>query len=251
MKIANVVLGDTRVKPDWARLVVWLKRRRPEIVALQKTGPSEPYHEEALRKIGYEGWYLGNKENYRGVAILANLDHLGRHVSSPQSVLDRELPDDDRNESRFLTVRIGDVLVSSIYAPYSSQIRTTADWLNRLGNHVDEQAYVHRNSLLCGDFNVPKIDKTSKGKLKQALRGIKRIGFCDLYRQAHPDPEEMPGHTRRCGTTHPSRLHLILASESLARQLGSAWMEPEPRLWPRGDAPPLVVDLGDKESGGW
>ena len=251
MKIANVVLGDVCVKPDWTRLRDWLKGhrpdRRPGIVTLQKIGPSEPRHEEEIRKVGYEGWYLNHKENYLGVAILADRDFPSRHDPSPPSVLDRKLPDDDRNESRFLTVSIGDLLVSSIYAPYCKLNGPTVDWLNYLRTHVCNEGFAQRKSLLCGDFNVPKIDDKSKGRLKQALGELKELGFCDLYRQAHPCPEEMPGYTRHCGRKYPSRLHLILASRSLAQRLGSAYMEPEPGLWPRKDAPPLVVCLDDIE----
>ena len=249
MKIANVVLGDFCVRPDWSRLCDWLKRHRPDIVTLQKIGPSEPRHEEELRKIGYKGWYLNHNKNYLGVAILAHRDFPSRHGLSPPIVLDRELPDDDRNESRFLTVRIGDLFVSSIYVPWHRHkgAGPRLDWLNLLRVYVDKRAYACQDSVLCGDFNVPGIDDKSKGKLKQALGDIKELGYCDLYRQAHPDPEEMPGYTRRCGQNHPSRLHLILASRSLAQRLGFAYIEPEPSLWPRKDAPPLVVGLDDIE----
>ena len=251
MKIANVVLGDSCVKPDWARLGDWLKRhrpdQRPDIVTLQKIGPSEPRHEEELRKVGYEGWYLNHKKNYLGVAILAHRDFLSRNGLSPPNVLDRELPDDDRKESRFLTVRIGDLFVSSIYVPWHKETGPRLDWLNHLRVYVDKRAYACQDSVLCGDFNVPAIDDKSEGKLKQALGELNELGYCDLYRQAHPDPEEMPGYTRRCGKTYPSRLHLILASRSLAQRLGSAYMESEPSLWPRQDAPPLVVGLDNTE----
>ena len=253
MKIANVVLGDFNVKPDWSKLCGWLKKQRqtPDIVTLQKIGPCEPRHEheEELCNVGYKGWYLDHKEDYRGVGILAHRDFLSRPSLSLPNELDRELPDDDQNESRFLTVRIGDLLVSSIYVPWHDKISPRVDWLDCLRDHVEAEGYAQRKSLLCGDFNVPKIDDKSKGKLKQALGEIKELGFCDLYRQAHPDPEEMPGHTRRCGQKYqyPSRLHLILASRSLAQGLGSAYMEPEPSLWPREDAPPLVAELAKPE----
>ena len=38
---------------------------------------------------------------------------------------------------------------------------------------------------------------------------------------------------------------VILASSSAAQRLGSARTEPERSLWPRNDAPPLVVGLDD------
>ena len=247
MKIANVVLGDFCVKPDWSRLCNWLKRRCPDIVTLQKIGPGKPAHEEELSKVGYDGWYLHHKQRYRGVAILIHHDFLGRHDLSPPEELDRELPCDDRKESRFLTVRIGDLVVSSIYAPNPRPIGPTVDWLNLLREHVDKRAYACQSSVLCGDFNVPSID-TSNGRLNRALGELKNLGFCDLYRAKYGNSTENRGHTRGYSKKCPngtSRLHLILASKSLTPRLQSARVEVESKPWPRKDAPPFVVDLDD------
>ena len=245
MKIGNVVLGNSKVEPDWRRLHDWLKRRCPDIVSLQKIGPGEPSLEESLREIGYEGCFIHHSRYDRGVGVLANRDFLSRRDSPAPRVRDCELPGTEKNESRFLSVSIGDVSVSSIYAPYCKRIGPTVNWLNHLRNHVNERAYARQDCLLCGDFNVRAIDDTSKGKLKGALVKLKHLGFVDLYRTAHCNRIEMPGYTRGCGQGKPSRLHLILASESLAWRLQSACMESEPSLWPRKDAPPLVVNLDD------
>ena len=248
MKIANVALNG--MNKYEARLCDWLRdrcldrHRRPDIVTLQKIGSSGPFPKKKLRNIGYESWFLDHKRHYRGVAILAHYDFLSRHNRPPPEELVRELPDDDRNESRFLTVSIGNLWVSSVYAPPSdgSSVAPTVDWLKRLRGHVDDRGYARQNSVLCGDFNVTAIDKR-KGKLQRTLEELKDLGFCDLYRKAHPDPEEKPGYTRHCGKRYPSRLHLILASTSVREGLRSACTDPEVRSWPRKDAPPLVVDL--------
>ena len=246
VKIANVVLGHINVKPDWTELCSWLKRRCPDIVTLQKIGPGEPCHEEELRAVGYEGWHLHHNENYLGVAVLARHEFLSRYDLSPPEVLERELPGDDRNESRFLTVSIGDLSVSSIYVPYPrSKIGPTADWLSLLREHVDKRAYACRSSVLCGDFNVPSVD-TSSGMLNRALGDLKNLGFCDLYRAKYGNSTEERGHTRGYSKKCPngtSRLHLILASKSLTQRLRSASVDVNSRPWPRKDAPPLVVEL--------
>ncbi|MDE0387630.1 MAG: hypothetical protein OXI75_02920 [Rhodospirillales bacterium] len=252
MKIANVVLGDFCVKPDWSRLGDWLKKRSPDIVTLQKIGPGEPAHEEELGKVGYDGWYLYHKEKYRGVAILVYRNFLDCHGLSPPEELDRELPCDDRKESRFLTVRIGNLIVSSIYAPFPhSGIGPTVDWLNLLREHVDKRAYACQESVLCGDFNVPSVD-TSHGRLNRVLGELKNLGYCDLYRAKYGNSMENRGHTRGYSRKCPdgtSRLHLILASKSMMPRLQSACVEVNSKPWPRKDAPPLVVDLEDSECG--
>ena len=243
MKIGNVVLGNSRVKPDWCKLRDWLKKRCPDIVTLQKIGPSGPSVEERLREIGYEGCFIHHARYDRGVGVLANRDFLSLRDSPAPRVRDCELPGTEKSESRFLSVSIGAVSISSIYAPYCKRIGPTVDWIDHLRNHVNERVYARQDYLLCGDFSVRAIDDTSKGKLKRALAELKHLGFVDLYRTAHRNQNEMPGYTRGCGQGKPSRLHLILASETLACRLQSACMESEPSLWPRKDAPPLVVDL--------
>ena len=252
MKIANVVLGDVNVKPDWSKLCGWLKRYCPDIVTLQKIGPVEPCREYELRIGDYEGWYLDHDENYLGVAILAHHEFLGRHDTPPPEVLDRELPFDDRNQSRFLTVGMDDLSVSSIYAPNPSpRIGPTVEWLNLLREHLDKRPYACPSSVLCGDFNVRSVD-TSNGKLGRALAELKNLGFCDLYRAKHGNATEKPGHTRGYSNKRPngtSRLHLILASMNLTEGLQSACVEVGSKPWPRKDAPPLVVDLAGMRPG--
>ena len=244
----TIPLGDFNVKPDWSRLCDWLKRCRPDIVTLQKIGSTEPFPTEALRNIDYESWFLHHCRYYRGVAILAHRDFLRRRDAPSPKVRDCELPGDDRSESRFLTVSIGDLSVSSVYAPLPRPtITPTVDWLNLLRDHVEKRAYSCQDSILCGDFNVTFVD-TSKGKLNRALEELKNLGFVDLYRKAYRSPKEKPGRTRGYSEKCPngtSRLHLILASKSMKERLQSACVDVKSRHWPREDAPPLVVDLDD------
>lgn len=265
MKIANVALGNFNCKPDWSKLRDWMKRRRSDIVTVQKIGPGEPSVEEEFRKICYEGWFRYHKKNYLGVAILAHHDFLSRHDLSPPKVLDNELPGDDQyesrfpNESRFLTVSIGNLWISSVYAPYGpaslgeqGAIERRVAWLNRLRAHVCGEG--HDRWMLCGDFNV-KADGPPWGKFysqgeKDALERLKNLGFCDLYRAKHKygDSPEKRGHTRSYSKNYPhgtSRLHLMLASRSLTQRLQSACVDVESKPRPREDAPPLVVDLDD------
>ena len=234
MKVANVVLGDgSRSRPDWVALRDWLKRRRPDIVALQKTGPISEANERALNEIGYAGRFRPSPHPHLGVAVLNR-----RGLGEPEV-----LPGLGWEETpRFLAVRIGKLRVCSLYVPWCDPETPRAAWLDRLRDHVDGQRYAAEHSLLCGDFNVSKID-SGNGPTVRSLRGIKDLGFADLYRERHPDLKSAPGHTRRHGKKHASRLHLILASTRLTQHVASACVDVESRPWPRKDAPPVVVDL--------
>ena len=60
MKIANAIIANVGCKSSWSTLCGWLKRRRPDIATLQKSGSSEPFPEEELRKTDYESWFPWN-----------------------------------------------------------------------------------------------------------------------------------------------------------------------------------------------
>lgn len=248
MKIANVAAGNG--KPNWSRICAWLKKRRPDIVTLQKTGEKESFPNEVLCNIGYTSELLGKRNSSDlGVAILICR-------SFPQPVI-LQGPDHEE-ESRFLTVRIGDLVVSSVYAPFNPEdekpkqaIKRRAAWLNRLRNHVTEEGYSREKSLLCGDFNVKfkadgrrKNDNYYKQDEEDALQKLIDLGFCDLYRVKHRSP--IKGHTRgydRNPEEGTSRLHLMLASKCLAQGCRSVWLDDNREYWPRPDAPPLIADL--------
>ena len=234
MKAANIVLGDSPLsRPDWVALRDWLKRRRPDIVALQKTGPVSETDERDLYEIGYNGRFLPSPHPHLGVAVLNR-----RGLGEPEA-----LPGLGWEEApRFLAVRIGKLTVCSVYVPWCRPETPRAAWLDGLRDHVDEQCYAAEHCLLCGDFNVWKID-SGNGPTVRALRRIEDLGFADLYRKRHPNPESAPGHTRRHGRKDGSRLHLVLASRRLAQHVASACVDVESRPWPRKDAPPVVVDL--------
>ena len=243
MKIANVAAGEFNCRPDWYRLGDWLKRHRPDIVTLQKIWRKEDFPTSELRNIGYTSKLLGKRNRSDlGVAILSC-----NSLPPPEMV---PVPNQDV-ESRFLTVRIGKLWVSSVYAPFGPTNEHRVAWLNRLRDHVRDRGYYSRDGLLCGDFNVMADGppwNTGYSKFEwRVLDDLLSLGFCDLYRKAHPCVTENPGWTRGYSeedcTKGSNRLHLILASKSLTPHLQSACVEVESKPWPRKDAPPLVVDL--------
>lgn len=252
MRIANVALGGG--KKHASRLCDWVRASadRPDIVTLQKIGPSERFPVDALGELGYESRLLEKRDDSDlGVAVMSQ----SGGALPPPKVLSSELPGADGPESRFLAVEIGGLWVGSVYAPYGpgppkQAIGRRVAWLKRLRNYVHAEGYADRPSLLCGDFNVRfradgrGNDRFYSQEEEDALNELLDLGFCDLYRRAHPDPRESPGRTRGYDR-HPegtSRLHLVLASESLAGGLRDAYLD-SGETWPRRDAPPLIVEL--------
>ena len=252
MKIANVVVGS--MKTNGFGLYDWLQKSRPDIVTLQKIGSENDFPVKPFNEIGFESEFLGRRSpSDLGVAVLS----LQRpHMRAC------ELPGAEEKEARFLTVDIGALCVSSVYAPLNSKsenhkqaIERRVAWLNRLLKLVDKDGYAFRDSLLCGDFNVKfktggrcKDEGLYSQYEEDALQELLDLGFYDLYREAYPNPKQEPGYTRGYSEKFPngtSRLHLMLASKSLKERLRSACVDIESKLWPRKDAPPLDVILDD------
>ena len=260
MRVANVpVYGGKRYGQ---RLLDWLRARRhdrPDIVTLQKVGPSKHFPTNELGKCGYESQIIGGRHSHLGVAAISR-----GSIGSPE-VLFCGVPDTKDREARFLTVEVGELWVSSVYVPYGPEklgreraIARRVEWLNRLRTHVHDEGYAHRASLLCGDFNVKfkkdlKPDE-SRGPFysqaeEDAVTELLHLGFCDVYRSVHPDPCEKPGHTHRYAesdttdTGGASRLHLILASKKLVPHLQDARLDLRTKR-PRPDAPPLIAEFG-------
>ena len=239
MKIANVALSS--MKTNGPNLVRWLKRSRPDLVTLQKTGLAKDFPIKALRTIGYRSLFLGRRSpSDLGVGILSK-----SNLPNPE-IRVCQLPGVEQEESRFLTVGVGNLRIASLYAPCPPPLSRTVGWLHRLRDHVQAESLGDRECLLCGDFNVHADGPPMNGKGQQALDDLLRLGFADLYRKAHPDPNTSAGCTLGYRQQFPngmSRLHLILASKSLTRRLQSACVDVKSRPWPREDSPPLVVKL--------
>ena len=239
MKVANVALSSMKTNgPD---VMCWLQRTWPDIVALQKTGLAKDFPTKALWKLGYRSSFLGRRSaSDLGVGILSR-----SNLPSPK-IRVCQLPGAEHAESRFLTVNVGKLQISSLYAPCPPPVSLTVDWIHRLRDHVRAERLGDRDSLLCGDFNVYADGPPMNGQGRKALGELRSLGLVDLYREAHPDPIECPGctlgYSRQCpqGT---SRLHLILASRSLRRRMQSACVNVNSRPWPRKDSPPLVVEM--------
>ncbi|MDE0394370.1 MAG: hypothetical protein OYK82_06295 [Gammaproteobacteria bacterium] len=262
MRIANVAAGGTKKHGSYGpRLLEWLRAsgaNRPDIVTLQKVGPTKCFPTEELGNLGYESQIIGGRHSHLGVAVISHHD-----LASPE-VLSCGVPGTEDREARFLTVEVGGLWVSSVYVPYGPEklgreraIARRVEWLDRLRTHVHDERYAHRASLLCGDFNVKfkkdlKPDE-SRGPLysqaeEDALTELLDLGFYDVYRRVHSDRDEKPGRTRgyaesdKTHTGGTSRLHLILASKKLVPHLRDAQLDLRTKR-PRPDAPPLLAEF--------
>ena len=109
MRVGTWCVGGVRGHLDLLRH--WLESRRPDVVALQKIcAPEAKFPKEELARAGYRSKALRRQSLY-GVALLSRSD------LPPLEILDRGLPGGDGQDDGWLTARIADLVVSSVYAP--------------------------------------------------------------------------------------------------------------------------------------
>lgn len=233
MRVATWCIGGVRGHLDVLRH--WLECRRPDVVALQKIRVSEElFPAQALRRVGYRSEPLRRQSLY-GVALLSPCE-----LPAPE-ILDRGLPGrDSPDDDGFLTARVGDLVVSSVYAPFGNPaVRGTAGalaykaaWLDRLIAHLEERGVGSDRSVLCGDFNVLLDVGATSGVLnctpeeQERLQAILGTGFVDLYRRVNPASEGLNyGFNPKLPPT--TRLQLILGSEGVAASASEVWVDEE------------------------
>ena len=239
MRIATWCLEG--IKPGWKYLCHWLARRKPDVVALQKTfARTDQFPVNALRQAGYEAVFHSRDGEFRngwGVAVLSRMNR-----PKPQ-VLRVGLPGQRDRGAHFLTVRTGDLEFSSVYAPFGNPgkhgtagaLERKIMWLKLLHEHLGKRSTRPERCILAGDFNVVSDGETQPGKLnytkeeREALDRILGLGYRDLYRLRHPSSRSGNNYDFNRHKPVSGRLHRILGSDDVADRLGEAWVDLEYR----------------------
>lgn len=260
MRIATWCLEG--INPLLKYLCHWLARRKPDVVALQKTfARTDRFPVDALRQAGYESEFYscdGEFPNGWGVAVLSRMN------DPKPEVLQVGLPGQRVRGAHFLTVRAGDLEFSSVYAPYANPGKHGFDgalerkimWLKLLHEHLGKRSTRPERCILAGDFNVvsegetqPRVLNYTKDE-REALDRILGLGYRDLYRLRHPSSRSGNNYEFYRDKPVSGRLHRILGSDDVADRLCEAWVDLEYReaipelqgcLW--SPSAPVFVDL--------
>ncbi len=263
MRLATWCIGGISSKLRY--LCHWLDSRKPDIVALQKTfAATDRFPEEALRQAGYESVAHARDGQFRngwGVAVLV------RKTLPKPKVLQLGLPGQRDPGARFVTVAVGDLEFSSVYAVYGNPdangfegaMERKIAWMEQLQEHLGKRSKLSGGCVLAGDFNVvsdgPALPKALNhtSRERDALGAVLGLGLVDLYdlhRCRHSGTG--PGFNYEFNPHRPvtSRLHRILGTRVVADQLHDAWVDLEYRKavrelhrckWPA--SAPVIVDL--------
>jgi len=199
MKLATYNLNGIRARMP--RLLEWLDREKPDIVALQELKCADESLPIAdIEAAGYGAVWHGQK-GFNGVAIITPIDG-----PAPQ-VRRVGLPGDpDDTHSRYIEAEVGDVVLASIYLPNGNPVGTEKfayklAWMERLRAHAETLLAEERPVVLAGDWNVIPTDDPDdvfsaramahdalmQPESRAAFRRILHHGWTDAIRARHPD----------------------------------------------------------------
>ena len=171
-------------------------------MALQKTfAATDLFPGEALRQAGYESVVHtrdGEFQNGWGVAVL-----IRRTLPKPK-ILQIGLPGQQDPGARFVTVAVGDLEFSSVYAVYGNPrlnglngaMERKIAWMNQLREHVAKRSNLAGRCVLAGDLDVVSEGPALPGTLSQTSRerdalnavlGLRPFDLYDSHRHRQPN----------------------------------------------------------------
>lgn len=252
-KIATWNVNSLRVRLP--HLLQWLSEAQPDLVALQETKViDEDFPLVEIQKAGYECLFSGQRA-YNGVAILSKKNCLDKVTDFPA------LADPQR---RVLGVTVGDIRILNLYIPngeslVSAKYQYKMNWLQHLQQFISDQTRKYSKFIILGDFNIAPEEQDVhdpnawEGKIlvsepeREAFRALLGYGLKDCFR-LHAQPEKsfswwdyrLNAFKRNLG----ARIDHILASEDLAKQCASCYIDKNPRSWERpSDHTPVMAEF--------
>jgi exodeoxyribonuclease-3 len=194
MKIATFNINN--INRRLPNLLMWLKRAKPDIVALQELkSTDDSFPRAAIEKAGYGAAWRGQK-TWNGVAILAR--------GADPVLIRNALPGDtDDHEARYIEAAIKGIVVTSLYLPNGNpqpgpKFDYKLDWFRRLRAHTTKFIKQEIPVVLAGDYNVAPTaldiyptkswdkDALIQPKSRAAFQALIRQGWTDAIRTLHP-----------------------------------------------------------------
>ena len=246
------------------RLVEWIERHDPDVVALQETKCSDEVFDALMADVlaatngsGYEFVHHGH-DHWNGVAILSRVGIDDVRYGFPGV---NRTPYD---EARVVSATCGGIDVHSLYAPNGRELGDPhylfkLVWFERLRT----VRVPGRPTAMLGDFNVAPADRDIYDPVRwrrrthaspperAAIDALVDDGLRDVTREHLPDGGVFTWWSYRPGqfaTNRGLRIDLALCSDDVAERVDSVWIDTLERadthpLEKPSDHAPLVVDL--------
>jgi len=238
-------------------LLRWLSETQPDIACLQELkAPQEKFPEEAILEAGYEALWLGQK-SWNGVAVLSR-------IGTPQ-ISRTSLPGDDSDEaSRYLEVKVKDLIICCLYLPNGNPVPGPKfdyklRWFERLDAHAEMLINSGKKVVLAGDFNVIptendvykpekfKNDALFLPEIREAFHNLISQGWTDAIKHLYPNETIYTfwdyfrnAYQRNAGM----RIDHFLLSPEVLPQLKKAGVDTDVRGWEKSsDHGPVWIEL--------
>lgn len=232
----------------------WLRRARPDILALQEVRASPEQIPAALQRSRWHRHHApAQRAGYSGVALYSK--------SLPEEVETALAPEFDV-EGRFIVGRYGRLVVCSAYFPKGdgpgrdlSRIPYKLAFYEAVFRRLEPYRAAGDRVLVMGDFNTahreidlarPRQNVENSGFRPEERRQLDRwiqAGWVDTFRASHPEGGHYTWWSQRAGVRERNvgwRIDYVLASESAMPFVRRAFIQPSV---PGSDHCPVGVDL--------
>lgn len=248
------------------RLVEWIERHDPDVVALQETKCTDEVFAALMAEVladGYEFVHHGHN-HWNGVAILSRVGIDDVRYGLPG--VNRPPYD----EARVVSATCGGIDVHSLYAPNGRELDDPhylfkLVWLERLRT----VRVPGRPTALLGDFNVAPTGRDiydparwrrrthASPPERAAIDALVDDGLRDVTREHLPDDGVFTWWSYRPGqfaANRGLRIDLALCSDDVADRVERVWIDTAERadthdVEKPSDHAPLVLDLGSGATG--
>ena len=240
-------------------LLKWLEETQPDVVCLQELkAPDEKFPEEAIRDVGYNAVWHGQK-SWNGVAILA------RNLEIKE--LRRGLPGDAEDlQSRYIEAMVNGVVIGCLYLPNGNpapgpKLEYKLAWFQRLHDHAQQLLSYELPTVLAGDFNVMPTeldvykperwvdDALFRPEVRNAFHNLVAQGWTDALRTLHPGEviyTFFDYFRNAYGRNAGLRIDHFLLSPDLAPRLKAAAVDRHVRGWEKtSDHAPVWIEIAD------
>lgn len=255
MKITTWNVNSLKVRLP--QVLAWLAENPVDILCLQETKLTDDKFPAAeIAAAGYHVVFSGQK-TYNGVAILSKQPILDVVKNNPR------YPDP---QQRILAATIAGVRVVCAYVPNGQSIDSDKytyklAWLAALRDWLAEQALLHPQLAVVGDYNIAPDDRDVhdpaawagqvlvSDQERAALNGLLGIGLQDAFRLfEQADKSFSWWDYRQLGfrLNKGLRIDHILLSPALATRCSACVIDRVPRKWEQpSDHAPVIATIAD------
>ncbi len=260
MRIATWNVNGLRARFDF--VLHWLRARQPDIVGLQELKVAEDKFPHA--EFEAEGYHalIHSAKAWNGVAILSR---------ESGQIKQRGLPGQEEMGPRLISASLGELVFITIYCPNGKHVAhqdfgRKLEWLDALGDYLEDQHTSSEAIVLCGDFNICPTDLDSWNEEdpedrifhteaeRNRFRRLLNWGLTDAYRELFPDRRMFSWWDYRAGAFHRNlglRIDFALASQSVMKRVRDVEIDRDYRKKKEGltasDHAPVIVELSSGE----